>query len=171
MIQTYSTNQLRILFASLLVVSVCEMFFVLDVLEDLFGISLPMLKWFEHTTIEVFVTLALGFAIATIVHNIRTLLRHQRHIEESVQAASGHLHEVILEYFKQWRLTPSEQEVAMLLFKGCSSQEIADLRNTKIGTVKNQSSSIYQKAQVKNRNELFALFVEELLGNSYSNSV
>ena len=165
MIKTYSSNQLRMLFASLIVISVCEIFFVLDVLEDVFSFSLPMLKWFEHTTVEVFVTVALGFAISTIVHNIRTLLQHQRHIEESVQAASGHLHEVITEYFKQWNLTPSEQEVAMLLFKGFSTQEIADLRSTKIGTVKNQSSSIYQKADVKNRNELFALFVEELLGN------
>jgi DNA-binding NarL/FixJ family response regulator len=154
------------LVASLVVISACEIFFVLDVLDDIFVFGIPLLNWFDHTAVEIFVTIALGFAISTIVHNIRSLLQHQRHIEETVQAASGHLHEVIAEYFKQWKLTPSEKEVAMLLFKGFSTQEIADLRNTKIGTVKNQSSSIYQKAEVKNRNELFALFVEELLGNT-----
>ena len=166
MIQTYSPTQLRMLVVSLVVISACEIFFILDVLEDVFGFGMPVLRWFEHTTIEIFVTIALGFSISTIIHNIRSLLLHQRSIEESVQIASGDLHKVISEYFKQWKLTPSEQEVALLLFKGFSTQEIADLRKTKLGTVKNQSSSIYQKAEVKNRNELFALFVEELLGDS-----
>ena len=171
MIQTYSSTQLRMLLVSLVVISACEIFFALDVIEDVFGIGIPVLRWFEHTTVEIFVTIALGFAISTIIHNIRGLLQHQRHIEESVQVASGALHKVITEYFKQWKLTPSEQEVALLLFKGFSTQEIADLRNTKLGTVKNQSSSIYQKAEVKNRNELFALFVEELLGDSVQGDV
>ena len=163
MIKTYSTNKLRILFISLIVLSVCELFFLFDVIEDITGFGIPFLGMLNHTMVETFATLTLGIAIVILINNIRALLQHQRHIEESVQAASGHLHEVIKAYFKQWKLTPSEEEVAMLLFKGYSAQEIADLRETKIGTVKNQSSSIYQKAEVKNRNELFSLFVEELL--------
>lgn len=173
MIKTYSTNKLRILFISLIVLSVCELFFLLDVIEDITGIGVPLLGLFNHTMVETFATLTLGVAIVILINNIRALLQHQRHIEESVQAASGQLHEVIKAYFKQWKLTPSEEEVAMLLFKGYSAQEIADLRDTKIGTVKNQSSSIYQKAEVKNRNELFSLFVEELLvdaNNSHNNN-
>lgn len=171
MIKTYRTNKLRILFGSLLVLSLCELFFLLDVIEDITDINIPLLSLFNHTIAETFATLTLGIAIVVVINNIQNLLRHQRHIEESVQAASGHLHEVIKEYFKQWKLTPSEEEVAMLLFKGYSAQEIADLRDTKIGTVKNQSSSIYQKAQVKNRNELFSLFVEELLGDTNINNI
>jgi DNA-binding CsgD family transcriptional regulator len=164
--KTYHPNQLRILYASLLIACISELFFVLDVLEDTFEIDLPLVNLFNHTLMESLATLALGFAIVFIVNNIRALLAHQKQIEESVQVASGHLQEVIEEYFKQWALTPSEKEVAMMLFKGYSSQEIADVRNTKIGTVKNQSSSIYQKAGVKNRNELFSMFVEELLNES-----
>lgn len=164
--QTYHPNQLRVLYVSLVIACLAELFFILDVVEDTFNLNLSIVNLFNHTLMETLATLALGVAIVLIVNNIRALLAHQKQIEESVQVASGHLQEVIEEYFKQWQLTPSEQEVAMMLFKGYSSQEIADARNTKIGTVKNQSSSIYQKAEVKNRNELFSMFVEELLNDS-----
>jgi len=39
--------------------------------------------------------------------------------------------EVIREQFEQWQLTPSEQQVAMLLLKGLSFKEIGCVRNTK----------------------------------------
>jgi DNA-binding NarL/FixJ family response regulator len=97
-------------------------------------------------------------------------LQRQKKAETSVKVASGELSLVIQRYFEIWRLTPSETEVALLLFKGFSAQEIADLRSTKIGTVKNQSSVVYQKANVKNRNELFAIFVEDFLGDLRSSS-
>ena len=57
----------------------------------------------------------------------------------------------------------------MLLIKGLSIQEIADIRETKTGTIKSQCSAIYRKAEVKGRNELVAYFVEDLLsGESLS---
>lgn len=164
--QTYHPSQLRILYFSLIIACIAELFFIFDVIEDTFHLNLPIINLFNHTLMEAMATLALGAAIVFIINNIRTLLVHQKQIEQSVQVASGHLQEVIEEYFKQWRLTPSEKEVAMMLFKGYSNQEIAAVRNTKMGTVKNQSSAIYQKAEVKNRNELFAMFVEELLNDS-----
>lgn len=70
---------------------------------------------------------------------------------------------VIQRHFDMWKFSPSEREVALLLIKGMSTQEIADIRDTKIGTVKSQTSAIYQKAGVKGRNELVAYFVEDLL--------
>ena len=51
----------------------------------------------------------------------------------------------------------------MLLIKGLSTQEISGIRDTRPGTVKSQSSAIYQKADVAGRNELVAYFVEDLL--------
>ena len=57
----------------------------------------------------------------------------------------------------------TEKEVAWLLIKGLSIQEIADARNTKIGTVKSQSNAVYQKAGLQGRAELVSYFVEDLL--------
>ncbi len=44
-----------------------------------------------------------------------------------------------------------------------SIQEIADIIETKTGTIKSQCGAIYRKANVKGRNELVAYFVEDLL--------
>lgn len=149
---------------NLLVIGACELFFIADVVFDVFNYDLIQLHWVTHTQVEIIFTLFLGVTLYFFVNNIRSLLTRQKQIEASIQVASGELNQVIQRYFELWRLTPSEKEVALLLFKGYSAQEIADLRNTKIGTAKNQSSIIYQKAEVKNRNELFAVFVEDLIG-------
>jgi len=159
-----SKFQLHYLILNLVVIGACEVFFITDVIFDVFKIDLIQLHWVSHTQIEIIFTLLLGVTLIFFVQNIRQLLARQKQFETSVEVASGELIQVIQRYFELWHLTPSEAEVALLLFKGFSAQEIADLRTTKIGTVKNQSSIIYQKAQVKNRNELFAIFVEDLIG-------
>ncbi len=69
----------------------------------------------------------------------------------------------IEEQFSIWRLTPAENEVGFLLLKGFSLKEIADIRNTKLKTVQQQSQSIYQKTGLANRSELAAFFLEDLL--------
>ena len=156
--------ELHYLILNFIVIGACEAFFIADVVFDVFSIDLIQLHWVSHTQIEVMFTLLLAVTLIFFVQNIRQLLAKQKQFETSVAVASGELTQVIQRYFELWQLTPSEAEVALLLFKGFSAQEIADLRSTKIGTVKNQSSIIYQKAQVKNRNELFAIFVEDLIG-------
>lgn len=67
------------------------------------------------------------------------------------------------EQFTTWSLTPSEKEVALLLIKGLSTKEIADIRNASEKTVRAQATAIYKKAQVEGRYELSAFFLEDLL--------
>ncbi|NNF80954.1 MAG: hypothetical protein HKN05_23270 [Rhizobiales bacterium] len=43
---------------------------------------------------------------------------------------------------------------------GLSLAEIADIRNTKQGTIKTQCNAIYQKAGVTGRPQLLSLFIE-----------
>ena len=66
----------------------------------------------------------------------------------------------------QWNLTPAEKEVAFLLLKGLSLIEVAALRGTSEKTARVQSASIYAKAGLKNRSELSAFFLEDLLPSS-----
>lgn len=65
--------------------------------------------------------------------------------------------------FRLWQLTPSESEIALLLLKGLSFDEIADVRQTKQKTVRQQATSIYRKANVNGRHEFSAWFIEDLI--------
>ena len=65
--------------------------------------------------------------------------------------------------FERWALSPAEREVALLLVKGLSSNEIATVRATSERTVRQQSQAVYRKAGVAGRAELAAFFLEDLL--------
>ncbi len=59
--------------------------------------------------------------------------------------------------FEQNQLTEKERELCRLILKGLTNQEIAEISNTTVGTVKFYSSQIFEKVSVKNRAELFNL--------------
>lgn len=63
----------------------------------------------------------------------------------------------------RWGLTAAEQEVALLLLKGLSHREIAELRGVSEATVRQQAGSLYRKAGLGGRHDLAAFFLEDLL--------
>lgn len=69
----------------------------------------------------------------------------------------------IQQQFDIWLLTQAEAEVGMLMLKGLSHQEIADVRNASERTVRDQARAIYRKSGVAGRSELSAFFLEDLL--------
>lgn len=73
------------------------------------------------------------------------------------------LSEAIDEEFNRWGLTPSEKEVGIMIIKGLSYSEIATLRNISERTARNQGSSLLNKSDLKNKSELIAYFLEDLL--------
>jgi len=154
--------EVQALIFSFIVIAVCEVFFLADVYADIFRIDIDT-TWIDHDQIELIAVFTLVLALFVIGMQIIRLLKKHRQVQDSVEVASGELLGVIYRHFEEWKLSPSEQDVALLMIKGMSTQEIAGLRETKIGTVKSQSSSIYQKAGVRGRNELAAYFVEDLL--------
>jgi DNA-binding NarL/FixJ family response regulator len=81
---------------------------------------------------------------------------------EAHQLLAG-LSQKIEDQFVQWHLTPAEKEVGFLLLKGISLKEIADIRQTRLKTVQQQSQSIYQRTGLASRSELAAFFLEDLL--------
>ena len=70
----------------------------------------------------------------------------------------------------QWQLTKTEQDVAVLLLKGLSFKEIADIRNTSEKTVRQHSLKIYEKSNLAGRAELSAFFLEDLLNPIHLNN-
>ncbi|MEE4109982.1 MAG: LuxR C-terminal-related transcriptional regulator [Halieaceae bacterium] len=71
--------------------------------------------------------------------------------------------ETIRAQFEAWNLTRSEQQVAMLLLKGLSLQEIAAVRDTREKTVRQHASNVYAKAGIEGRHALSAWFLEDLM--------
>jgi DNA-binding CsgD family transcriptional regulator len=65
--------------------------------------------------------------------------------------------------FRRWALTPAERDVALLLLKGLSLKDVAELRATTERTARQQSLGIYRKAGLAGRAELAAFFLEGLL--------
>jgi DNA-binding NarL/FixJ family response regulator len=86
-----------------------------------------------------------------------------RNISDEMKNARHEYSAVIHSQFKQWSLTPSEQDVAMLLLKGLSFKEISGVRHTKEKTVRQQASVIYSKANVEGRHEFAAWFLEDFM--------
>jgi DNA-binding CsgD family transcriptional regulator len=77
-----------------------------------------------------------------------------------------HLYELgngIRRQFDAWSLTPAEQEIGLLLLKGLSHKEIANLRSTSEATIRQQAASIYQKSSLSGCAALSAFFLEDLL--------
>lgn len=56
---------------------------------------------------------------------------HLSEARQQIRTAGQEYTQVIQKQFDTWQLTPSEKEVASLLLKGLSFDEIANVRNTK----------------------------------------
>ncbi|MEM7377038.1 MAG: LuxR C-terminal-related transcriptional regulator [Pseudomonadota bacterium] len=84
-------------------------------------------------------------------------------IDAKSQNLASQYRSVMQKQFDAWHLTASEQDVVIGLLKGLSFREIAELRETREKTVRQQASSVYKKAGVSSRNELAAWFFEDML--------
>ncbi len=84
-------------------------------------------------------------------------------LDTQTQKLASQYRAVMQKQFDAWLLTASEQDVVIMLLKGLSFREIAELRETREKTVRQQASSVYRKAGVASRNELAAWFFEDML--------
>jgi DNA-binding CsgD family transcriptional regulator len=69
----------------------------------------------------------------------------------------------IARQFASWGLSEAESDIGLLLLKGLSLREIADLRETSERTVREQARAVYRKSSLAGRNALSAYFLEDLL--------
>lgn len=88
---------------------------------------------------------------------------HLSEARKQISTAGQEYTQVIQKQFDTWQLTPSEKEVASLLLKGLSFDEIANVRNTKEKTVRQQATAIYRKSGLGSRHEFAAWFFEDFL--------
>ena len=81
----------------------------------------------------------------------------------SAQTYMNGLGEEIRKQFDKWSLTDAENEVGLLMIKGFSHKEIAELRGTAEATVRQQARNIYQKSNLPGKAAFSAYFMEDLL--------
>lgn len=131
----------------------------------------------QHLIQELAIILISGVMAIYLILNIRKTTEHLNqlrnkvassdkkiaHITHEMQQARHQYSEVIYQQFNDWKLTRSEQEVAMLLLKGLSLKEISAVRETKEKTTRQQASAIYSKASVDGRHDLSAWFLEDFI--------
>lgn len=142
---------------------VCGAYFLWEIIASILDLPTLPLRWQTREIVEL--GASLGLILGALV-GIRLALKAQRATERADTArrlTSGEFFDVVNSYFDRISLTQAETDVAWLVLKGMTNAEIADLRDTRLGTVKAQCTSIYRKAGVKSKSQLFSQLVEDLL--------
>lgn len=138
----------------------------------------------EHVLTEVGVVVVGLVSSAFIARQLLIRLRRARAAEVEIQALAGRLEateadaarwraeaaevlaglgSAIDQQFERWSLSPAEKEVALLLLKGLSHKELAEVRSVTEATARQQARAVYKKAGLSGRNDLAAFFLEDLL--------
>jgi DNA-binding NarL/FixJ family response regulator len=143
-----------------------------DVVTDI-GLGVPL--W--HIIEEGVIVLISAVAVAYLLLEMRRRTQKLNHLVDTLSVADQQLQnitsemknarkmysETIHHQFDEWRLTQSEQQVALLLLKGLSFKEIAAVRTTREKTVRQQASTLYGKSGLEGRHEFSAWFLEDFL--------
>ncbi|CAC9489923.1 Regulatory protein LuxR [uncultured Gammaproteobacteria bacterium] len=101
-------------------------------------------------------------SVKSLEQSLKKVKKDKETYSQQVQVLRVGLLKVLNSQFEQWSLSKSEQEVALLLIKGLSFEQISQIRGTKEKTVRQQASTIYQKSNLDSRSHLAAYFLEDL---------
>lgn len=142
----------------------CTAFFLGDAFQDVFGA--PETGGDTGHVLEVGVSICLLLGTIFTGWELREQYRRETKMRQQISVATGALTDILQNQFDAWALTEAEQAVAFLGIKGYSISEIANLRETKEGTIKAQNASVYRKAGVSGRLQLLSFFIEDLLDES-----
>ncbi len=154
-----------VLFAIALLTSV-------DIFNDYFeGVA----AW--HISIEAIVAVIALIGMFYLIKGRFTLqhnLEQERRVSRDLQTEARKWKQVSKKYMEglsveienqldRWDLTEAEKEISFLLLKGLSNKEIAEIRGTRVPTVRAQTNAIYSKSGLSGRSDLSAFFLEDLL--------
>jgi DNA-binding NarL/FixJ family response regulator len=145
-----------------IVLVAATLFFAFDIIVDLVDKDESWL----HLLVESIVFLAISTVLFQELRRLRQLKAELSEERTRTARLSGELLAVMRKQFAQWRLSPSESEIALLLIKGLSMKEIAEARQVKEKTIRQQATSVYAKSGYAGRHELAAHFIEDLMSDS-----
>lgn len=147
-------------------------FFILDIYLDiregipfshiwhevaLFLLSLAAVIW------QVRIIFHKNIYISTLNKELLETKKSYMEWKEKTQVSAEAIRHSIDHQFHLWHLSLSEKDVALLLIKGLSMKEIAEIRDTHEKTVRQQATTVYKKSGLSGRQELAAFFLEDIL--------
>lgn len=145
----------------------CVMFFTLDITLDVVRISDGEFIFTTYDTahfaLEIIAVLCLIYAFLNILGRLKQARLQIDDTRSKLEAVRKDFRDIFDDKCKKWALTAAERDVAILLLKGLPLAEIAEARNTAVGTVKAQSSTIFRKASVRSRPELMSVILDDFL--------
>lgn len=142
--------------------ALCAAFFFSDVVSD-FKKDAYLNE--IHFYMETAATLVLITGVIFLMIELRGVMSRMEMLDRGLRAARGEMAQIIDTFFDEWKLTPSERDVGMLILKGFDNDTIAEFRRTAVGTIRAQSARVYAKAGVDGRAQLFSILLEELLAD------
>ena len=134
-------------------------FFAYDIIVDVINDGDSLV----HLFIELMVFVAISYVLFRELQHVSRLNQAITTERSKTARLAGELFNVMQAQFVQWKLSPSEKNVALLLIKGLSMKEIAEARDVKEKTIRLQASAIYIKSGHAGRHELAAYFIEDLI--------
>jgi len=146
---------------------ICVLYFIIHLLMDMNKLSHHPGEHMYHL-IDYVMGFALIVSFGTTCHQIHRMIKRYYNVERQLNIVSREFADITNQFFEEWGLTSSESDVALLAIKGLEISEVAELRQTKQGTIKAQLNSIYRKAGVSGRPQLISLFVDELINKAWS---
>lgn len=159
-----------ITFAAMIIVLIMA---VVDVFEDL---SEGNALWFivVDVVLQGFVILTLSYIFVympkslkaqnrLLEHKLRDSHRDTDMWREKASSLLEGLGQKIDEQLTYWQLSDAEKQVVLLILKGLSFKECAQVREVSEKTIRQQASSIYSKSGLTSRSALSAFFLEDLL--------
>jgi DNA-binding CsgD family transcriptional regulator len=150
----------------IVVLGFCGLFFTIDVVMDFFStVESPLNPntSLMHFFIESLASISIIGVIFLLMDYIKITIQREQQMQESVDQLKNGVSHVITRHLESLELSPAELEIGQLIIKGYNLNEIADLRGTSLGTVKAQSHSVYQKANISSRADLLSQCLEEIL--------
>lgn len=94
--------------------------------------------------------------------DIQRLKQEKESWQQQAQGYLRGLGEAIDIQFERWGFSPAEKEIGLLILKGLSHKEIANLRGTVEKTVRQQAGALYAKAGLEGKSQLAAFFLDDL---------
>ncbi|NVK22615.1 MAG: response regulator transcription factor [Kangiellaceae bacterium] len=160
------------LIALIIALAVIAIANTLDMFNDL-ALDVSMTHLLEEGVIVVFSIGLMGYLIYHLLQQAKVLESLKRELSstqqlvneqtEELRQARKEYSQVIKKQFEQWGFSETEKNTAYLLLKGLSLKEVAEVRDIKEKTVRQQASNLYSKANLPGRHALAAWFFEDFL--------
>ena len=177
--KTDFTSERRVLTGVLLAFLAVALFAAIDISADLREGTT-----FAHVAVEAAILLVGLLGSIFMTRRLVLALRHARAVQKEALALAEQLEATRAEanrwrseardlmnglaaaldqQFDRWALSPAEKETALLLLKGLSHKEIAQVRSVSDATARQQARAVYKKGGLSGRHDLAAFFLEDLM--------